>query len=216
MSKIDIRDVTVDYRVACPVRQLSVCFDSGSVGIMGPSGSGKSTLLRVIAGLQAPSSGTVEIDGEPVKPPSWGSAGDSRLAMIHQDYRLVPFLNVAQNLLLAAEARHLAKTSSHVTQVLERVGLSGSLARRLPGTMSGGEQQRVAIARALITDAEVILADEPTGALDVANTAIIAKILMGLGQSKGPNVVVATHDPKVAALVEQCYEMVDGQLRLRN
>ncbi len=105
MPTIELNEVSVQYPNAAPLRDLSVTFRSGSVGILGPSGSGKSTLLRVIAGLQKPTVGVVRIDEQPVAMPSWRSASDRRVAMIHQDYRLVPFLTVAQNLLLTGEAR---------------------------------------------------------------------------------------------------------------
>ncbi len=91
---IELDEVSVQYPNAAPLRDLSVTFRSGSVGILGPSGSGKSTLLRVIAGLQKPTVGAVRIDEQPVAMPSWRSASDRRVAMIHQDYRLVPFLTV--------------------------------------------------------------------------------------------------------------------------
>lgn len=212
MPTIDLEEVSVRYQDSSPLRDLSVTFRSGAIGITGPSGSGKSTLLRVISGLQEPTTGGVRIDQEPVKTPSWRSAGDLRVAMIHQDYRLVPFLTVAQNLLLAAETRGIDPDDSDVTTALDRVALPSSMRERLPGTMSGGEQQRVAIARSLMVGASVILADEPTGALDTHNTARVADILADLGRADGLTVLIATHDPQVAAHLDRCYRLSDGTL----
>ncbi len=212
MPSIGLDGVSVQYEDTSPLRDVSVEFCSGSIGIMGPSGSGKSTLLRVIAGLQTPTQGSVMIDASPVKTPSWKSAGDLRIAMIHQDYRLVPFLTVAQNLLLAAEARGLDPDESHVLTALERVGLASSLSDRLPRSLSGGEQQRVAIARALLSGASVIVADEPTGALDSENTARVAEILSDLGSCDELAVVVATHDSDVAARLGHRWRLAEGKL----
>ncbi len=208
---IEYRDVTVRYPHARLFHGLDLVVDQGATSVLGPSGSGKSTLLRLAAGIQSPDAGTVEIDGVAVEPVSWRSAGDSRVAVIHQDYRLVPFLSTAENLLLAAELREVPVGSERIEEVLDAVHLGPEFAARYPATMSGGEQQRVAIARALMTGSAVLLADEPTGALDAGNTRRVAEILAGLGESAGMTVVVATHDPIVAAAMTACIDL--GVLR---
>lgn len=204
--------VTVHYADAVPLNDLSLVFEPGTNAIMGPSGSGKSTLLRVIAGLQRPTAGQVSIDGAPVTAASWRTASDRRVSLIHQDYRLVPFLTVEQNLLLAAELRGIRRTAADVAGALERVALSSGMARRLPTAMSGGEQQRAAIARALIAGGSVILADEPTGALDVDNTERVTDILIDLGHSDDLVIVVATHDPTVAQRLDRTFSLASGKL----
>jgi putative ABC transport system ATP-binding protein len=154
----------------------------------------------------------VSIDGKPVATASWREAGDVRVAVIHQDYRLVPFLTVQQNLLLGAELRGVTGTRDTVVETLERVALSATMVDRYPSTMSGGEQQRVAIARALMAQAPVIVADEPTGALDVDNTRRVTDILGQLGTVGGLTVLVATHDLSVAAGMGVQLELNSGRL----
>lgn len=210
-----VENVSVDYGAVQPLGGVSFEVSAGCVAIMGPSGAGKSTLLRVIAGLQQPSSGSVEIDGQAVLAPSRASAGDRRVGLIHQDYRLVPFLSVRENLQLAAEVRGVELTDGVIADSLARVGLDELPAERLPGTLSGGEQQRVAIARLLVCHVTVVLADEPTGALDSENTLRVAELFNDLGRMAGVVVLVATHDPLVAAGIERTYELSSGQLCAR-
>jgi len=122
--------VTVCYADAVPLNDVSLVLGPGTNAIMGPSGSGKSTLLRVVAGLQTPTGGQVAIDGTSVTTASWRTASDRRVSLIHQDYRLVPFLTVEQNLLLAAELRGVHRTAADVADALERVALSSGMLRR--------------------------------------------------------------------------------------
>lgn len=210
---ISLEAVTVDYASGRPLHDLNLHLPAGTTAaIMGPSGSGKSTLLRLIAGLQAPTAGRVRIEGTAVTLATWRTASDARVALIHQDHRLVPFLTVADNLLLAAEMRGLRRSESDAAAVLAEVALPAAMLTRLPLTLSGGEQQRVGIARCLLVDARVILADEPTGALDEDNTTRIADLLVNLGRSKGRVVIVATHDHEVAARFDTCLRLERGQV----
>lgn len=209
---IEFDRVTVEYDDISPLNEISLTFDPGTTAVMGPSGSGKSTLLRLIAGLQVPSSGHVSINGQTVAAATWRRASDSRVSLIHQDYRLVPFLTTEKNLMLAGELRGARPTKGEVSDALDRVGLPQEIASRLPSTMSGGEQQRAALARALVAGGSVILADEPTGALDVDNTQRVADILCDLGRASALTIVVATHDPEVAARLDRQYHLADGSL----
>jgi putative ABC transport system ATP-binding protein len=210
---IELADVVVDYGTAMPLAGVSVTLAGGGTAVVGPSGSGKSTLLRVIAGTQTPTRGSVTVDGRPVRRASWATPSDARVAMVHQDYRLVPFLTVRENVLLAAELRGVPCDAAAVEAGLLRVMLEPELADRMPSTLSGGQQQRVAIARALAAGASVIVADEPTGALDVENTRRVADILATLGERDGLTVVVATHDPSVASRMQQCLALDGGALK---
>jgi putative ABC transport system ATP-binding protein len=178
--------------------------------LVGPSGSGKSTLLRIIAGLQKPSEGFVEINSQRVTCSKPGK-GDARVSLIHQDYRLIEFLTVAENLRLGAEARGRPATDVMVADVLALVGLS-KFERRMPLTLSGGEQQRVAIARTLMAGPDVILADEPTGALDPANTEAITTVLVRLAAELGTIVLVATHDRQVSDALDRRLRLMDGTI----
>lgn len=195
---IRLSGITVQYSDTTPFQDADFEFEPGATAVMGPSGSGKTTLLRLIAGTQRPDSGAVTINGEPVQNASWNSTGDPRVSLIHQDYRLVPFLTVGQNISLAAELRGMDISKNEVVEALEMVGLPPVLADRLPRTASGGEQQRVAIARALVAKSSVLLADEPTGALDAQNSRVITRILTSVAHEHGLCVVVATHDQAVA------------------
>lgn len=183
------------------------------MAVTGPSGSGKTTLLRVIGGLLSADAGVVLIDDEPVGQPSWRSSGDSRIGLIHQDYRLVSFLTVGENLRLAWETRRAGSPSDDdVLQALAQVGLEGITPDRMPETLSGGEQQRVAIARTLLAGCTVLLADEPTGALDAENTEHVAELLVQMAHEYGVAVVVATHDPGVSSKAKRQLRMGGGDL----
>lgn len=209
---ITLSDVTVSYAHSTPLDSISAELRSPVNVVMGPSGSGKSTLLRVVAGLQKPDSGQVLVNGQTVAKPTWRSAGDYRIALVHQDYRLVEFLTVEENLRLPAELRSKLVTTEDIAAALDKVGLRQSFRERKPGSLSGGEQQRVAIARALLCEAEVLLADEPTGALDKTNTVMIAELLSDLGHHHDIRVMVATHDPVVASIDADRYYLADGAL----
>lgn len=209
---IQLEGVSVSYPDAAPLRAVSISLGSEPTVVTGPSGSGKSTLLRVIAGLQRPDSGTVRVNGRGVAPPSWRSAGDPRVALIHQDYRLVEFLTLEENLRLAAELRGFEVSAAVIGEALERVGLGSMPTKRMPATMSGGEQQRVAIARAVVCNVQVLLADEPTGALDIDNTRLVADLMAEIGKSSAIDIVVATHDPVVVATFDHVLRLENGIL----
>ena len=134
--------------------------------------------------------------------------------MVHQNYHLVPFLTVQENLLLAAELRGAACDDRAVQLALSRVALEPSMISRMPSTLSGGQQQRVAIARALLTGASVVLADEPTGALDRENSSRVADVLVSLAERDGLTVVVATHDSNVADRMQQRLRIDKGALEV--
>lgn len=210
-AAMEVTGLTVSYQDSVPLNGIDMTLERGGVVITGPSGSGKSTFLRVLAGLQAPSTGTVTLGGTPLVRPTWRSAGDPRVALIHQDYRLVPFLSVAENVALGAELHGQDGSAGKVEDVLDRVRLGHIDPTRLPQTLSGGEQQRVAMARALACGVEVLLADEPTGALDSKTTEVIADIFVELAQRQ--IVVVATHDPQVAERMPVQYELRGGEMR---
>lgn len=209
---ISLDHVSVEYGDIKPLDNVSHTFHAGTAAVVGPSGSGKSTLLRLIAGLQKPTAGTLSIDDEPVAQASWSSAGDPRVSVIYQDYRLVPFLTVAVNLMLAVEARGGKCSTEQADAALTRVGLPASMGHRLPGSLSSGEQQRVAIARGLVAGSPVLVADEPTGALDAENTARITDVLLELGKSRDLTVIIATHDLSVADRMDQRINLGAGRL----
>jgi putative ABC transport system ATP-binding protein len=188
------------------------------VAIMGPSGSGKTTLLHLLGGLDRPDAGRVEIDGQ-----DWSALrGSARAAFrrracgfVIQGQSLLPQATAAENVevpLLLAGADADARATG-VAAALERVGL-GEHASKLPDQLSGGQQQRIAIARALANDPTVILADEPTGSLDSDTAAVVAQLLVDAARARGTAVVLATHDPAVAARADRLVRLHSGRLDL--
>ena len=186
------------------------------VALMGPSGSGKSTLLNLIAGIDQPSSGTIEIGGVDIATLSDGQLADWRAAnvgFIFQFYNLMPVLTAFENvelplLLTGLTAR---ERRERVTQVLALVSLSDR-EDHYPNELSGGQQQRVAIARALVTDPALIVADEPTGDLDRHTAEDVLTLLEQLVTDLGKTIVMVTHDPKAASRAQRVVELEKGLL----
>ena len=213
---LECRSVSVSYAVG-PSRlhvlsDLDWRLEGGSAhAVMGPSGSGKTTLLRVLSGIQRPDTGEVRLGGRGLE---YSGAVASGVSVVHQDYPLVEFLTVEENLRLAADLRGVAVVGEDVESALGRVGMEDSQTR-FPKELSGGQQQRVAIARALLTKSRAVLADEPTGALDAKNTAMVARLLKSLAVEDGVTVVVASHDRSVADIMGQVVELSGGQLQER-
>ncbi|MCA6218527.1 ABC transporter ATP-binding protein [Ideonella sp. B7] len=186
------------------------------VALMGPSGSGKSTLLNLIAGIDSPSSGTIEIGGVDIATLSEGQLADWRaqnVGFIFQFYNLLPVLSAWENvelplLLTPLSARERAE---RVEAVLAMVGLSDR-AEHYPNELSGGQQQRVAIARALVTDPVLIVADEPTGDLDRVTGEEVLTLMDALVRELGKTIVMVTHDPKAAARAHRMVHLEKGVL----
>ena len=186
------------------------------VALMGPSGSGKSTVLNLIAGIDQPSSGTIEIGGIDIATLSDGQLADWRAAnvgFIFQFYNLMPVLTAFENvelplLLTGLSAR---ERRERVTQVLALVSLSDR-EDHYPNELSGGQQQRVAIARALVTDPALIVADEPTGDLDRHTAEDVLTLLEQLVTDLGKTIVMVTHDPKAASRARRVVELEKGVL----
>ncbi|RQP10092.1 MAG: ABC transporter ATP-binding protein [Chryseobacterium sp.] len=183
------------------------------VSIMGSSGSGKSTLLNIIGILDEADSGIYELDGVPIKNLSEIKAAEYRsrfLGFIFQSFNLINYKTALENVALPLYYQKVSRKERNekALQYLEKVGLA-QWANHLPAEMSGGQKQRVAIARALITDPKVILADEPTGALDSKTTHDIMKLLQEINDG-GKTIVVVTHEAEVAAQTKRNVELKDG------
>lgn len=186
------------------------------VALMGPSGSGKSTLLNLLAGIDQPTSGQVEISGVDIATLSEGQLADWRavhIGFIFQFYNLMPVLTALENVelpllltSLSASQRH-----QHALAALRLVGLADRLDHK-PSELSGGQQQRVAIARALVTDPTLIVADEPTGDLDRHTAEEVLDLLDRLNRELGKTIVMVTHDPKAAARARRVVELEKGVL----
>jgi len=186
------------------------------ISLMGPSGSGKTTLLNLLAGIDSPSRGTLEIAGCSLdqinreKLTKWRS---ENVGYIFQLYHLMPVLTTFENVELPLLLQNLSKKErrDRVEKVIDQVGLSDRL-EHFPRELSGGQEQRVAIARALVADPSLIVADEPTGDLDRDSADEILQILEDLATKQGKTIVMVTHDPKAAARATRCLQLEKGSL----
>ena len=217
---IDVRDVTRTLALGdTPVPILhgvSFTVEPGEwVAVTGPSGSGKSTLLGIVAGLDAPSSGSVSIDGVDVSARSERELArirNEKVGVVFQSFNLIPTLTAQENveapLYVGPHRRAAAKRAR---AMLEKVGLGDRLGHR-PHQLSGGQQQRVAIARALVTEPALVVADEPTGNLDAATSAAVLDLFGELRRDLGLTLLVVTHDPDVADRADRVIDLVDGRI----
>ena len=189
--------------------------DNEFVAILGPSGSGKTTLLNIIGGLDRYDSGDLIINGistKKYKDRDWDSYRNHTIGFVFQSYNLIPHQTVLSNVELALTISGIGKEErrKRAIDALKKVGLGEQLHKR-PSQMSGGQMQRVAIARALVNDPDILLADEPTGALDTKTSAEIMELLKSLNK-QGRTVVIVTHDPKIAEQCGRVIEISDGNI----
>jgi len=216
---LELDGVTRTYGVEVLVhalRDVSLTISAGDfVSIVGPSGSGKSTMLGLLGCLDLPSEGVIRVGGVDVT--TLDDADRSKLrgqsiGFVFQQFHLIPHLTALGNVETALLYRDIRPSTrrARAMQALERVGL-GPRAHHRPVQMSGGEQQRVAIARAIVTEPLMVLADEPTGALDSTNAANVMEIFRGL-ETPERAVVIVTHDPGVAAAAHRKISMRDGRI----
>lgn len=196
------------------LKGLNINIDEGEfVSIMGSSGSGKSTLLNIIGILDEKDSGIYELDGIPIEDLSEAKAADYRsrfLGFVFQSFNLINYKTALENVALPLYYQNVGRKERNrkALEYLDKVGLK-QWATHLPSELSGGQKQRVAIARALITDPKVILADEPTGALDSQTTYEIMKLLQQINR-EGKTIIVVTHEPDVAAETKRNVLLKDG------
>jgi len=184
------------------------------VAILGPSGSGKSTLLGLIAGLDAPTSGAVLIDGVDITrldEDRLARLRGEKIGFVFQFFHLIPSLTAYENVVVPMEIKGIPEAPRRARALLEEVGLTGR-AHHYPSQLSGGEQQRVALARALANDPPIVLADEPTGNLDTANGRHIMELLQNVHRSRGTTLVLVTHDADLAAMADSRISLRDGRV----
>jgi putative ABC transport system ATP-binding protein len=183
------------------------------VAIVGPSGSGKSTLLGLLAGLDAPSTGSILVDDVDITSLSEDGLAKLRgekIGFVFQFFHLVPSLTAFENVLVPMEIAGRRDATARATQLLDEVGLTGR-SHHYPSQLSGGEQQRIAIARALANDPPIVLADEPTGNLDSATGRHIMELLMNVHRARKSTLVLVTHDAELAALADTRLVLRDGR-----
>ena len=214
---IQLRDINKTYNNGAPLHVLkgiNLDIDKGEmVSIMGSSGSGKSTLLNILGILDTYDTGTYTLNGQLIKNLSETRAADYRnrmIGFIFQSFNLISFKNAMENVALPLFYQGVSrkKRNNLAMEYLEKLGLT-DWAMHMPNEMSGGQKQRVAIARALITQPQVILADEPTGALDSKTTHDIMKLLQDIN-NEGKTIIVVTHEPDVAAQTKRNVVLKDG------
>ncbi|GGN35229.1 ABC transporter ATP-binding protein [Streptomyces fuscichromogenes] len=215
---IELRDVTRRYDAGPPaLLDVTLTVAPGeAVAVLGPSGSGKSTLLNLIAGLDRPDEGTVTVDG--VRVDGLGESGAARyrragVGMVFQFFNLLDDLTVADNVALPAQLAGTGRREAarRAAELLDSLGIAAQ-ASAYPGRLSGGERQRVAVARALMNRPALLLADEPTGALDSASGADVARLLQELN-ADGQTLVLVTHDHDLArACTRRTVHLADGRI----
>jgi putative ABC transport system ATP-binding protein len=218
-ASITIDSVVVEHQTSSgPVRALngvSFTVDSGStVAITGPSGGGKSTLLGVIGGLARPTSGSVRIGDSEISELSERDRSDFRRAhigFVYQADNLLPFLTLLENVGLQLALNGTPSGTGRSLAVLANLGLAG-LAYRLPDHLSGGQRQRAAVARAIVHQPAIILADEPTGALDAANAVGVIDLLLGMQREIGATLIMVTHDREAAGRLDRQIHLQDGRV----
>jgi len=184
------------------------------LSIVGPSGSGKSTLLGLIAGLDAPTSGRIEIDGEDLTAldeDALARLRGAKVGFVFQFFHLLPSLTALENVLVPMEIAGISGAEARSRELLREVGLS-ERTHHYPSQLSGGEQQRVALARALANEPPILLADEPTGNLDAANGRHIVEILLGIHERRGTTIVLATHDQELAGRADRVLVLKGGRI----
>jgi len=213
-------DATSESPVTPVLRNIDLCVDLGeSLAIVGPSGSGKSTLLNIMGTLDRPTRGKALLDGHDL-----AAMSDSELAtvrsrdigLVFQMHHLLPQCTVLENVLVPTLAGNLGQSReqfhARALRLLKRVGLADRLTHR-PGQLSGGERQRVAVARALINEPKLVLADEPTGALDRVSADNLADLFVEINREEGVALVISTHAMSLAARMSKALELCDGSLR---
>ncbi len=186
------------------------------LSIMGPSGSGKSTCMNMIGCLDRPTSGLVEINGKETAKMTEKELAVLRnqtVGFVFQQYHLIASMNVLENVMLPLKYAHVEKAQrvERAKEALAAVGLAERIKHR-PHELSGGQKQRVAIARAMVTRPKILLADEPTGALDSATGKQVMEMFGRINKEEGTTVIIVTHDPGIGSSTERCIRILDGRI----
>jgi putative ABC transport system ATP-binding protein len=218
-TAIQVDGVKKHYGALEVLRGVSFSVPAGSFSaIIGKSGSGKSTLLGVVSGLEKADAGRVVVQGQDLSSLDEARMADLRrraIGIVFQSFNLIPSLSALENTLLPTffdKTTPVAARHRRAVGLLAQVGLGDRMHHR-PSELSGGEQQRVAMARALVNEPAILLADEPTGNLDVETGAAILELLLDMSRAHATTLVVVTHDPDIAAKADTIIEMKDGRIQ---
>ena len=219
MTAIELKNINKDYGTGISKVQVlsDVSFKahSGELSlVLGPSGSGKSTFLTIAGGLQRPTSGQVLIDGQDISRFSEKQREEIRLNQIGfvlQSYNLLSYLSVADQFALVDRVHKGNLSPDRLEKLLQELGID-QLVNKFPDELSGGQNQRVAIARALYTDPAIILADEPTAALDSERVKVVGRLMKEMAKQYDKAVVVVTHDLRLKDFADRIYQIMDGKM----
>lgn len=217
MSLIELKNVSRVYKSGeheqKALNEVNLSLDEGKfVVILGPSGAGKSTLLNLLGGLDSPTSGTITVDGKDISKLSNDELADYRastVGFVFQFYNLIPTLTVKENVELV---KSIAPKAFPAEKMLDEVGLKDHL-HNFPAELSGGEQQRVSIARALAKNPQILLCDEPTGALDSETGALVLKLLLKMARDYGKTIIVVTHNQNIAKMADRIIRVKNGEIK---
>ncbi len=203
-----------DFDKLTVIKNVSFEISKGTwTSLMGPSGSGKSTLLSLLAGLESPNIGKIEINGQELTTMNEDQKANFRaqqMGFVFQSFRLIPTLTAYENICVPLELNN-SLDEQWVSSLLSRVGLKDR-ADHYPGQLSGGEQQRIAVARAFATKPKILFADEPTGNLDSRNGEEVLKLMKQMQEENHSTLIVVTHDPNVAKLGNRLIQLKDGEI----
>ncbi|RXT58445.1 ABC transporter ATP-binding protein [Lacticaseibacillus chiayiensis] len=221
MSAIELKHIVKNFKTPTSnvevLKDVNFSADSGSLSlVLGPSGSGKSTFLTIAGGIQTPTDGVVQTAGKNLEQLS-GKARDAlrldNIGFVLQSYNLVPYLTVGEQFKLVDKIKPKGNLSHEALEgILEDLGIA-NLVNQYPASLSGGQTQRVAIARALYPDPAIVLADEPTAALDSPRVAIVGQLLADLAHKHNKAIVVVTHDVRLEQFADRKFTLLDGRLK---
>ncbi len=219
MSILKIDNVSKTFKTEThevPVlRDVSISIEAGSrCSILGPSGSGKTTLLGLCAGLDRPTSGSIQLNGHELSDATedeLASIRNNEVGFVFQNFQLLPSLSALENVLVPLELRGIKTGEKKARELLTRVGL-GERVDHFPIQLSGGEQQRVALARAFINEPSILFADEPTGNLDSKTSEVVEELLFDLNREAGTTLVIVTHNMELAEKTDRIFRIHEGRV----
>lgn len=217
MSIVEFKDVTRVYRSGEHEQRaldgVNLSLGEGKfIVVLGPSGAGKSTLLNLLGGLDSPTSGTITVNGQDISHLTSDQLADYRAAtvgFVFQFYNLIPTLTVYENVALV---KQIAPGAFDAMEMLERVQLADHR-DNFPSELSGGEQQRVSIARAVAKNPQILLCDEPTGALDSETGVLVMKLLLSMARDYGKTIVIVTHNQNIARMADVVVRVKNGRVK---